>query len=186
MVGRGRAAALPDADLAEARYALVAFLDEQVLKSNWPGRAEWMGHPLQLELYNEFTAGENFFNRMRTLLQQGGCSPALEIYYLCLMLGFRGAYGISGDHRSLASFHDAARQRVVTAWPVGPKLGPRAEPPDRLSARRAKNWPLIAVVIGSLVLALLVVVGLELMVDSNVEQSLDAMSAKPIEGRPLD
>lgn len=186
VVGRGRAAGLPDADLAEARYALVAFVDEQVLKSNWPGRGEWMGHPLQLELYREYTAGENFFNRMRILMQQGGASLALEIYYLCLVLGFRGAYGVSGDHRSLAGFTEAARQHVAKAFPAGPKLGPRAEPPDRLPARRAKNWPLIAVVAGSLVLAILVVLGLERLVNANVDQSLDAMGAKHIEGRSLD
>lgn len=181
MVGRGRAEGFADADLAEARYALVAFIDEQILKSNWPGRAEWMGRPLQLELYGEYAAGENFFNRMRVLLQQGGSSPALEVYYLCLVLGFRGAYGVSGDHRALAGFSDTARQRVTQAWPVGAKLAPRAEPPDRLPARRISRWPLVAVVVGSLVLALLVVVGLERWMSSSVEESLDTMSARTLQ-----
>jgi len=181
MVGRGRADGLPDAELAEARYALVAFIDEQVLKSNWPGRHEWMGQPLQLALYNEYTAGENFFNRMRVLLQQGGTSPALEVYYLCLMLGFRGVHGMNADQRALGEVCDTARQRVAQAWPAGAKLGPRAEPPDRLPARRASYAPLIAVVVGSLLVALLVVVGLERLVSSNLEQSIDAMSAKQIQ-----
>jgi type VI secretion system protein ImpK len=180
MVGRGRADGLPDADLAEARYALVAFIDEQILKSNWSGRAEWMGQPLQLQLYGEYTAGENFFNRMRILLQQGGASLALEVYYLCLALGFRGAHGISGDHRALAGFHDAARQRVTQAWPAGPKIGPRAEPVDRLPARRTSNAPLIGVVIGSLVVAVLVVVGLERLLSSKLEETLRSMSAQTI------
>ena len=177
MVGRGRAAGLSDADLAEARYALVAFVDEQILKSNWPGRAEWMGQPLQLLLYGEYTAGENFFNRLRILLQQGGASPALEVYYLCLALGFRGAFGISGDHRALASFHDAARQRVVQAWSAGAKIAPHAEPVDRAAARRASRAPLIAVAVGSLLVAVLAVVGLERMVSSSLDESVQAMSA---------
>jgi type IV/VI secretion system ImpK/VasF family protein len=178
MVGRGRAAGISDADLAEARYALVAFIDEQVLKSNWPGRAEWMGRPLQLDLYREYAAGENFFNRMRNLLQQGGCSAALEVYYLCLVLGFRGAYGVSGDNRALASFRDAARQRVVEAWPAGPKLGPRAEPPDRLGKTRSSRAPLIAVLVGTAVVVLFVVIGLERLLSANLEESLDIMVDK--------
>ena len=180
MVGRGRADGLPDGELAEARYALVAFIDEQILKSNWSGRAEWMGQPLQLVLYGEYTAGENFFHRLRILLQQGGSSPALEVYYLCLVLGFRGAHGVSADHRALGGFHEAARQRVVQAWPAGAKLGPRAEPPDRLPARRTSYAPLIAVVVGSLLVTVLVVVGLERLLSSNLEQTLEAMPAPPI------
>jgi len=181
MIGRGRADGFPDAELAEARYALVAFIDEQILKSNWPGRAEWMGQPLQLTLYGEYTAGENFFNRMRVLMQQGGASLALEIYYLCLSLGFRGAHGVTGDHNSLASFHEAARQRVAAAWPAGTKIGPRAEPVDRVGARRASNAPLIAVVVGALVVSLLVVVGLERVLSSNLEDSLETMNVKRIQ-----
>ena len=50
MVGKGRELGVPDIELVEARYALVAFIDEQILKANWPGRAEGMGQPLQLQL----------------------------------------------------------------------------------------------------------------------------------------
>lgn len=179
MVGRGRAEGIPDAELAEARYALVALIDEQILKSNWPGRAEWMGQPLQLTLYGEYTAGENFFQRMRVLLQQGQGSPALEIYYLCLALGFRGAHDKTGDHQALTSFHEAARERVVAAWPAGAKLGPRAEPVDRFGARRASNAPLIALVAGSLVVAILAMVGLERLSSSNLAESLQTMGVQP-------
>src|SRR6188768_1884224 len=105
---RGRAAGLPEADLAEARYALVAFIDEQVLKSSWPGRAEWMSQPQQLLDYREYTAGENFFVRLRALLQNGGRPFALQIYYLCMALGFRGAYGVSGDVSAVNGLIEAA------------------------------------------------------------------------------
>lgn len=185
MVGRGRAAGFPDNELAEARYALVAFIDEQILKSNWPGRNEWMGQPLQLDLYREYTAGENFFNRMRVLLQQGGSSPALEVYYLCLVLGFRGAYGASGDHQALGSFCENARQQVAQAWPAGTKLGPRAEPPDRLRARRTSHAPLIAVVVGAVVVTIAVIVGLERLLNADVESSVELMRAREIRAELL-
>lgn len=181
MVGRGRARGFPDNELAEARYALVAFLDEQINKSNWPGRTEWMGHPLQLELYREYTAGENFFKRMRVLIQQGQFSPALEVYYLCLLLGFRGAYGASGDTRTLSGFSESARQRVAQAWPATAKLAPRAEPPDRLSARRTSHAPLLAVIVGSLVIVIGLIFGLERLLNSDVENVLGAMKSRTIQ-----
>ncbi len=180
MVGRGRAAGFPDTDLAEARYALVAFIDEQILKSNWPGRNEWMGRPLQLDLYGEYTAGENFFNRMRALLQQGNSSPALEVYYLCLVLGFRGAYGATGDHRTLTTFYDSARQRVTQAWPATAKLAPHAEPPDRLPARRSSHSAMVAVIVASLLAAIVAIVGLERLLNGHVEASLDLMRSRDV------
>lgn len=181
MVARGRARGFQDTELAEARYALVAFLDEQINRSNWPGRSEWMGQPLQLELYREYTAGENFFKRMRSLAQQGRFSPALEIYYLCLLLGFRGAYGTSGDTRALSSFSDSGRERVAQEWPMKGKIAPRAEPPDRLTARRTSHAPLIAVIVGSLVLVFALVFGLERLLNADVENLLGAAKTRTIQ-----
>jgi type VI secretion system protein ImpK len=175
MVGRGRAAGLPDADLAEARYALVAFIDEQILKSSWPGRNEWMGQPLQLLLYQHNTAGENFFVRLRSLLQQGNRPDALHAYYLCLTLGFRGAYGVSGDHASLTSFTDAARKQLASSLVPTNKLGPHAEPRERAQKNKSSNAPLVALVVGSIAVAAAVVFGLERLVQSDVHDALRAM-----------
>jgi type VI secretion system protein ImpK len=175
MVGRGRNLGISDADLAEARYALVAFVDEQILKSNWPGRNEWMGQPLQLLLYQSNTAGENFFVRLRSLLQQGNRPDALHAYYLCLALGFRGAYGVSGDHASLSSFTDAARKQLGSVLVPTNKLGPHAEPRERAGKTKSSNAPLIALVVGSLALAAAVLFGLERMVQSDVHDALRAM-----------
>jgi len=93
MVLRCRESGVSDTDTAEARYAIVAFIDERILKSTWPGRSEWMNNPLQLQLYREYAAGENFFARMAALLKSERPSAALEVYYLCIALGFMGARG---------------------------------------------------------------------------------------------
>jgi len=184
MVGHGRARGFPDTDLAEARYAIVAFLDEQINKSNWPGRSEWMGHPLQLELYREYTAGENFFHRMRVLMQQGKVPPALEVYYLCLLLGFRGVYAASGDTRALGAFTDSARQRVSLQWPATAKLAPRVEPQDRLAARRTNHVPMIAVLVGAFIVLVAVMIGLERKLNSDVGDILDNAKPRLIQAGP--
>jgi type VI secretion system protein ImpK len=151
MVLRCRQAGIPDKETAEARYAIVAFIDERILRSNWPGRVEWMNKPLQLQLYNEFTAGENFFNRLQILLQSERESPALEVYYLCLALGFVGAAGAAHQVQSLGA---KARSRLDRV-PPGAPLSPHAVPTDHYSVTKPRR-PLVL----ALALTSAVVVGL--------------------------
>jgi type VI secretion system protein ImpK len=145
MVLRCRAAGIPDADTAEARYAIVAFIDERVLQSNWLGRAEWMSSPLQLQLYREYAAGENFFARMRALLNRGASTSALEVYYLCLALGFTGALPGAGGAEAARSYLEAARRILVRSTRTEP-MSPHAIPTDPHPVRaraRALAWPLV-------------------------------------------
>src|SRR4051812_27463215 len=67
MRARGNEANIPPQDVGDAMYAIVAFMDEQILRSEWPSRQQWMGQPLQLTYFNENTAGEGFFTRMEAL-----------------------------------------------------------------------------------------------------------------------
>src|SRR6478752_2990994 len=174
MVGKGRAAGLPEADLADMRYAVVAFLDEQILKSNWPGRNEWMSQPLQLVLFNQYTAGEHFFNRLRSLIGEGR-SEAIAAYQLCLALGFRGQFGTGGDPSALSGFAQAALQQVSRSLPRADKLGPHAVPADRAQQVKNSNAPLIAFAAGGLFIAFLLLFGLERLVKSDVQKTLDAL-----------
>jgi type VI secretion system protein ImpK len=175
MIGKGRSAGIPDVELAEARYALTAFIDEQILKSNWPGRGEWMNQPLQLVLYREYTAGENFFARMRALLQSGSASAALQIYYLCLALGFRGQYAVSGDVASLSSFSESARQQLARALPPPQRIGPNAQPKDRARAARTSNLLMYLLVGGSTLLVVGILGGLSWALSSAVDSALQEM-----------
>ena len=179
MVSQGRAVALPEADLAEARYALVAFIDEQVLKSTWAGRTEWMSQPLQLLLYREYTAGENFFVRLRSLITTGARPLALEAYYLCLALGFRGAYGVSGEVSAIGSYLDSARRELSKTLPSTEKFGPNAQARDLLGADRKSNALLIAALAGCVCLVLLVLVGLHFELRSELGQALGSLSPSP-------
>jgi type VI secretion system protein ImpK len=183
MVTKGRKEGIADADLAEARYALTAFIDEQILKSTWPGRAEWMNQPLQLVLFRENTAGENFFVRMRAHLQHPTPSAALQIYYLCLALGFRGQYGLSGDMSSLSSFTQHGREQLSRILSSGATIGPNARPKERARAVKTSNLLVYALVVGCLLLVIGVMGGLSWALSSSVDDALLAMpgsgSAEP-------
>ncbi len=114
-------------DLAEARYALVAFIDEQVLRSSWSRRADWMKQPLQLVVYQESAAGENFFVRLRALLQMADRVVAIQAYGICLALGFRGAYGRSQDSRPLLMFAHAVERKLARVLPSPDVISPHLE-----------------------------------------------------------
>lgn len=176
MVSDGRRMGISDADLAEARYALVAFIDEQVMRSDWAGRAEWMARPLQLELYRENTAGENFFVRLRALLRAGDRPLAVEIYYLCLVLGFQGAYRDGGEPQALEKFTRAARENLRKVLPDPSKVSPHAKPKGSTRSVKTGWGPLIAIVASSLLLILIVLVGLGWSASSEEEELVEQLS----------
>ena len=92
----GRNLKCDPAQIESIKFALVAFIDETVLSptNDFPLRKEWEQLPLQLEYFKEHLAGVEFFERLQELLQQPAVQAAdlVEVYYLCLLLGFKGKY----------------------------------------------------------------------------------------------
>lgn len=170
LVVRCRNAGIPDAETAEARYAIVAFVDDRVLKSNWPGRAEWQSHPLQLQFFREFTAGENFFARMRALVQRGQPTWALEAYYLCVALGFAGAMPGGAGQQGPRAYLDAARTPLLHGAHVD-RIAPNAIPAER-HRTRVKPFPIVLVAaLACAVICLLGLLGLQLSLGSAIKHA---------------
>ena len=74
-----------------ARYAIVSWIDEMLVDSTWNGAEWWSNNVLEVELFNSRLCFEEFYVRAKiaaTLAQR----DALEVFYLCMMLGFRGLY----------------------------------------------------------------------------------------------
>lgn len=81
----------------EAKYAFCALVDEMILSSDFAIRPEWERMPLQLRLFGDHLAGEAFFDRLDALRTDPAKNiDTLEIYYTCLLLGFRGKYLLEG------------------------------------------------------------------------------------------
>ena len=84
-------------DTHAAKYAFCALIDEIVLSSHFNIRDEWERQPLQLAFFGDQLAGENFFNKLEELRSKGSSHlQALEVYHLCLLLGFQGKYILEG------------------------------------------------------------------------------------------
>lgn len=94
-------------DIKLAIFAVVAFLDESVLNSRHPAFVEWPRCPLQEELFGGHMGGETFFQNLQSLLatqESEDLADVLEVYQLCLLLGFQGRYaGATNELRSWAA-----------------------------------------------------------------------------------
>lgn len=162
---RGAELGIPKPDLDEARYAIVAFIDEQLFKAPWAGRQEWMLEPLQLVHFNENTAGEGFFTRLDALEKEQRRLHVLEIYFLCLTLGFQGKYAVRGGD-GLAAIVDRLAAMLGRATPQGDVLSPRGAPLDQGKTRARREAPVLLLAGGLVGLALVVAIVLKLVLVS--------------------
>ena len=153
-------------DVRLALFAVIAFLDETVLNSGQPMFAEWPRRPLQEEVFGVHMAGELFFQYLQQLLgrqDSDDLADVLEVYELCLLLGFKGRYSATrgGELQLLAAQTSEKIERVHgTPGDLSPKWVPsRAE-----IGRPHDPWvPRLAVAaIAALVIALALYVGFAL------------------------
>lgn len=82
-----------------AERAVVFFLDESILRLQNPAFRDWPRQPLQEDLYGEHKGGEVFFQHLKELLghqDSQEIGDVLEVYQLCLLLGFVGKYSLGG------------------------------------------------------------------------------------------
>lgn len=96
-----------------AKYALVVWIDEDLsAEDSWSGWQYWTEHKLVQQIPGrkgeQFVGREEFFRRA----QEAGRIPkkdALEVFFLCVVLGFQGVYdGTPG----LLSPSDLRNQRI--------------------------------------------------------------------------
>ena len=97
-----------------AFFAAVALLDESVLKLQSPAFADWAQRPMQEEMFGHNRAGEVFFEHLRTLLARQDSqetADCLEVYTLCMLLGFKGQYALSSGNTGYFGNQGAAAGR---------------------------------------------------------------------------
>ena len=113
-------------DIRDTHFAVVALLDSVVLHSNAPARAEWERGLLQQELFGQTDAGVVFFDKLANFLTRRDSEQLaniLEVYLLCLLLGFEGRY--SGRTRAeLDAIAERTRQRIDKIRRRGRQISP--------------------------------------------------------------
>ncbi|GAB5537540.1 MAG: hypothetical protein Rubg2KO_37890 [Rubricoccaceae bacterium] len=171
-----RNAGVNDADIQEAEFCLVAFLDEAILGSSWPGRNAWSAEPLQLTHYDRYDAGERFFDRLKAILDEGGTRTAvMEVYYLCLSLGFKGRYAIQGREVLRRLVDDLHARLSQTPTGRAGELAPRGRSREVPTQAEKGGLPSWALWIGAAVLVVLLYLGLSFFISSAANDTADIL-----------
>jgi type VI secretion system protein ImpK len=120
-------------DIKLAIFAVVAFVDESVLNLRLPVFADWPRRPLQEELFGHHVAGEIFFKNLQELLGKSDSqdlADILEVYLMCLLLGFAGRYSM-GDRGELRAITGATNEKIRRIRGSAAGLSPAWElPPE--------------------------------------------------------
>ena len=78
-------------DWGLAKYALVSWIDEVLVETAWDGAEWWSNNAMEVEIFQSRLCNEQFY----TQAQRASALPtrdALEVFYVCVVLGFRGLY----------------------------------------------------------------------------------------------
>lgn len=168
---RGQRQGVPLSDVQQAKYALVALVDETILLSELPAREDWLGRPLQMQFFDDFSAGEEFYNRLDALRasKAPGAVDVLEVFHLCLALGFRGKYGDARGAERRRVLVDGCGQEINGARGTrAGALSPHAESPEQqIAPARSLSWigraPVWAVPLAAVAIVLLAALTLSLI-----------------------
>ncbi|RIK73120.1 MAG: DotU family type IV/VI secretion system protein [Planctomycetota bacterium] len=74
-----------------AKYALASWIDDLLITTPWSGHDWWESNSLEFALFKTRDRATKFFLRAKEAAELPR-RDALEVYYLCVILGFRGLY----------------------------------------------------------------------------------------------
>jgi type VI secretion system protein ImpK len=180
MMQTGRENRIPEQDMIDAKFALAAFADEVIYHSSWPGKTQWLSNPLQLQFFGINTAGDGFYVNLDNMHGQRGRDHVAQIYFLCLALGFQGKYRLR-QQEGLAQVVEGLGNYVALSTGAGEQLAPNAERKDGTGGTVRRELPYLAVALGFLILALLVVIVLKIVIGAQangVAEHINEMIAK--------
>ncbi|TWT63999.1 DotU family type IV/VI secretion system protein [Rubinisphaera italica] len=89
-------------DWTLSKYAIVSWIDELLVEAPWSGRDWWGNNVLEVHYFNSRLCNEQFFAKAKeaSILD---LKDALEVYFDCVILGFRGFYADQQTASQIAS-----------------------------------------------------------------------------------
>lgn len=170
----GNELSLPKETMKAAGYAVAAYLDEMIMISNWPQKHQWPELSLQSELFGIDTAGQGFFDQLDEIWSARPLNAdLLELYYLCLALGFEGKYKLQGKDQLKAVVQEMGRDIQAKRGEAPPLSLGETVTGIPAPARHAITTPWIAVAAGTLF-----ALGLFLILMLNISRHADAVAVQ--------
>ena len=154
-----------------AKFALVAFLDETIISSNWQRKDEWLTEPLQIKLFDTFNAGEEFFTNLHNLRQRSSSNKdVLEVYYLCLTLGFKGMYQLQAPETLRRVVDDLNLELHPELYNAIDAISPNGKPKENFVQIVKGGIPLWVYPVSALVIGIIFYLIMSLSISGKTEE----------------
>ncbi|NRD51788.1 DotU family type IV/VI secretion system protein [Corallococcus exiguus] len=165
-------------DAQEIAYPIVALADELALARSDSFREYWLANLLQFHYFRENRAGDGFFTRLQTAREDPHRTEILRVYYLCLVLGFRGRFRVRGGELELMQLTEAVQRELAKTYKFNTEtLSPHGERPPESAVSAKRTLPLVAISAAAVVFALVVYTGLRIGLASSVSSFVEEVSA---------
>lgn len=157
--------------LNEARYGVVAFLDEMILQSGWDQKSQWASSPLQYQYFETHIAGEEFFERLNALRRAHPVNAdLLEMFQTCLVLGFEGKYKLEGREKLKDLTHDLFREIEGIRGDL-PPFSPQAERSEVVLDMVKQEIPAWVILACSVAIVFFSYVGMSVLISQETEET---------------
>lgn len=171
-----RGAGIDNEKILKAKFALVAFLDETIISSSWNQKEIWLAEPLQIKMFDTFNAGEEFFTYLEELRQRSSANKdILEIYYLCLALGFKGKYQLQSPELLRRVIDDLNMELHPEMYQAIDAISPNAKPSDTVVMSSRGGLPIWVYPVSAVVIFLIFYVIMSLSATGTAGDIIDSL-----------
>ncbi len=171
-----RSSGIDNEKVTKAKFALVAFLDETIISSKWNQKEVWLSDPLQIKMFDTFNAGEEFFTNLEELRQRSSANKdALEIYYLCLALGFKGKYQLQSPESLRRIIDDLNLELHPEMYQSIDAISPNGKPSDTVVLSSGGGLPTWIYPASAVVIFLIFYVIMSLSATGKANDIIDAL-----------
>lgn len=172
---QGKSVGIHSDAYTQARYAVTAYIDEMIISSRWTNREQWSARPLQYDFFKEYVAGEGFFQHLDTIRRSMPLNAdLLEVYGLCLILGFEGQYRIHEREKLRGLIEDVTREVQAKRGDV-PALSPNGKRPEELMELVKRELPVWVVLVTSAGIVLLFYLALLFLIRQDAGHVVDQL-----------
>jgi len=161
-------------DIFASKYAFCAAVDERILSSTFDLRDIWERQPLQMTLFGDQLAGENFFQHLEKCRAQGVSRlQSLEVFHMCLLLGFQGKYRMEGQEK-LAYLTGRLGDEIAAMKGKRAPFAPHWALPDHVAHTLKRETPLWVTGAVFFLIGLLAFLGISGSLRSNTTSAMSA------------
>ncbi len=151
---QARANGVPAHQISAARYILCCFLDETIAGTPWGSEGPWGQRNLLQEFHDERSGGDKVFKLLARLREDVRTNrDLLELFHVCLALGFEGRYrGQPNGRHELDAIAERLLEEVhpVRQQASSRSLSPRWKGVSAAAYRRLWTLPAwVVVVVGA-------------------------------------